>query len=299
MISRGLLALIMLGCGATISSAMTAAHADESARALFITNCAQCHMADARGTPGVAPPLRYRVARFARIPGGWRYLSQVVTFGLSGPIEAEGAHYDGYMPSFAMLAAADRAMILNYVAGLSPSATRSAPITPSEVEDFTLKSVPSSTLRRERAALRTRASSALPRARSSSDRAPGEFVLSGPRLAYVRNCAGCHLLSGEGIPSQVPRLRAFVGYFMRTPAGRAYVVRLPDIAYSPLSNVKLARLLNWVVRRFSAAQLPLRFDPYTAKEVAALRAEPLSSISPTRARVPCGVLQLGGSGRAF
>src|SRR5579863_6952165 len=73
-----------------------------------------------------------------------------------------------------------------------------------------------------------------------------------PRLAYAGNCAGCHLFSGAGIPNQVPRLRGFVGYFMHTAEGRAYVARAPDVENSPLSSQRLADLLNWMLRRYSA-----------------------------------------------
>lgn len=75
-----------------------------------------------------------------------------------------------------------------------------------------------------------------------------------------------------------------MGYFMRTRAGREYVPRLPDVAYSPLSNDQLAGVLNWVMRRFSAEQLPTEFRPYVAGEIAKLRAKPLREVGPARAQ---------------
>jgi methylamine dehydrogenase heavy chain len=110
------------------------------------------------------------------------------------------------------------------------------------------------------------------------------LTYTSPRLAYAGNCAGCHLFSGAGIPNQVPRLRGFVGYFMHTAAGRAYVARAPDVENSPLSSEKLADLLNWMLRRYSAAQLPVDFRPYTAAEVAALRTHPMLDVAVERKR---------------
>jgi len=59
-------------------------------------------------------------------------------------------------------------------------------------------------------------------------------------------------------------------------------VRVPGVATSGLDDEALANLLNWVLREFSAAELPPTFKPYTADEVARLRREPL--LAPNEAR---------------
>ena len=97
--------------------------------------------------------------------------------------------------------------------------------------------------------------------------APGSAEVSGgewnsARAAYSRNCQGCHRSAGDGVPSHVPALRHFVGYLMRNPAGRAYVPRVPGVAYSPLSDADLAALLNWLLPEFSASELPRLFDRF-------------------------------------
>jgi hypothetical protein len=71
----------------------------------------------------------------------------------------------------------------------------------------------------------------------------------------------------------VPSLRGQVDAFLCLPEGREYIVRLPNVAFAPLSDLQLAALMNFVVS-FGAtreAQTP----PYTAAEVGALRRRPL------------------------
>ena len=57
-----------------------------------------------------------------------------------------------------------------------------------------------------------------------------------------------------------------------TAGARDYWVQVPGAAQAPLSNARLAALMNWLVERF-AGKPP---DPaYTAKEVGELRSAPL------------------------
>lgn len=100
--------------------------------------------------------------------------------------------------------------------------------------------------------------------------------IAGAHLHYVLECMGCHLQDGSGSPGRVPSLSG-VGRFLRAPGGRAYLVRVPGVAQAPLDDAALADLLNWMLARFDppAAAAP-GFAPYTAGEVARLRAEPLA-----------------------
>ncbi len=96
-----------------------------------------------------------------------------------------------------------------------------------------------------------------------------------PRL-YFANCGGCHGVHGISMPTNIPTLRDFVGHFTRFPEGRAYLVRVPGVAGAPISdNADLAAVLNFVVLAFGGASVPADFQPYTAAEVATLRADPL------------------------
>jgi mono/diheme cytochrome c family protein len=87
---------------------------------------------------------------------------------------------------------------------------------------------------------------------------------------YILNCSGCHRLDGSG-SSAVPSLRA-MSELNKKPGAREYWVQVPGAAQAPLSDTRLARLMNWLVQRFTGQ----RPEPsYTAEEVRRLRSTPL------------------------
>ena len=103
---------------------------------------------------------------------------------------------------------------------------------------------------------------------------------------YMLNCQGCHLPDGSGFPArQVPDLRNQMGRFLSVPGGREFLVQVPGSAQTALNDADLARLLNWMLLRFSAAQLPADFQPYTAAEIGALRKQPLARVSEVRSEL--------------
>ena len=109
--------------------------------------------------------------------------------------------------------------------------------------------------------------------------------ISGPRLDYVLHCMGCHLEDGSGAPGRVPTLVG-VGRFLQTPAGRAYLVRVPGSAHAPLGDAALASLLNWMLLRFDPGSAGAQqFVPYDAAEVARYRAAPLADADAERRRL--------------
>jgi len=103
--------------------------------------------------------------------------------------------------------------------------------------------------------------------------------LSGARSDYLLNCGGCHGFRGVSNPKLVPSLKDLVGYYLRTAAGRAYLPRLPNVAFSTLSDQKLAALLNYVVFEIGANSAPPGAKPYTAAEVARWRKQPLDEVA--------------------
>lgn len=106
------------------------------------------------------------------------------------------------------------------------------------------------------------------------------------QVDYMLNCQGCHLPDGRGFPArQVPDLRNQMGRFLSVPGGREYLVQVPGTAQTGLPDADLARLLNWMLGRFSAAQLPADFQPYSAAEVGLLRQHPLASPSAVQAQL--------------
>jgi mono/diheme cytochrome c family protein len=106
---------------------------------------------------------------------------------------------------------------------------------------------------------------------------------SQPRFDYLLNCAGCHRTDATGSP-EVPALTQ-IAPFLATPAGRAYLGRVPGVAQAPLSDERVAALLNWALAEFGGAG---EFAPYTAAEVATLRADPLRDPLRERERVKRG-----------
>jgi len=87
---------------------------------------------------------------------------------------------------------------------------------------------------------------------------------------YTLNCSGCHRMDGAGsrvIPSlhKMPELNGKSG-------AREYWVQVPGAAQAPLSDARLAALMNWLVERFTGERPK---PAYTATEVGELRSEPL------------------------
>jgi hypothetical protein len=100
------------------------------------------------------------------------------------------------------------------------------------------------------------------------------------RSDYVENCGGCHGVQGVSAPAKLPQLRDRVGYFMCTPEARAYLIRLPNVAHSRITdNQQLADLVNFVVFGLGGASTPPDARPFNAEEVAHERQFALSSTS--------------------
>jgi cytochrome c553 len=91
------------------------------------------------------------------------------------------------------------------------------------------------------------------------------------RANYLFACRGCHLADGSGVPPAVPSLRNTLGPLAATADGRSYLVRVPGVLQSRLSDENLAEVLNWVLTEFNAGTLPENFRPFTPREVTAAR----------------------------
>jgi mono/diheme cytochrome c family protein len=103
-----------------------------------------------------------------------------------------------------------------------------------------------------------------------------------PGLAtlYTWHCSGCHGADGRGVPAAgIPDLHD-AGAYVVLPEGRAYLAQVPGISQSHLDDATAARILNYVLARFSAASLPADFAPYTAEEIGRLRAD-RAKVAPT------------------
>jgi len=88
------------------------------------------------------------------------------------------------------------------------------------------------------------------------------------RLHYMQFCAGCHLPDGTGSPARgVPSMRGgILGRFMATPAGRAYLLRVPGVTNTPLDDTQTAQLMNWLIANFGDGALPDSYPAFSATE---------------------------------
>jgi mono/diheme cytochrome c family protein len=249
--------------------------------ALFREVCAPCHQDSGVGVPGVYPPLVDHIGRFAKSPEGRRYLARVVTHGLFGPIEVEGSSYAGFMPPRTELSDEEVAAILDYaLTELSPEQLPPdfEPLTAEEVRGYREAEATPSEMVKEREAL-------LQKLGQQSALEPEIPRIQGVAQYYSRWCQGCHREDGMGAHGAVPRLRDFVGYFVQSPDGRAYLAGVPGVVQAPLDDQRLADLLNWTLMTFSRDQLPPDFRPYAAEEIVAARDAPILRAKSMRARL--------------
>jgi cytochrome c553 len=92
---------------------------------------------------------------------------------------------------------------------------------------------------------------------------------------WTLNCQGCHRPDGTGSSATTPSVAGTVSRFLSVQRGREYLVRVPGVATSPLTDADLAELLNWMLWRFDSGHLPADFAIFSAEEVGGLRKRPL------------------------
>ncbi|WP_271407890.1 cytochrome C [Pseudomonas sp. Q1-7] len=103
---------------------------------------------------------------------------------------------------------------------------------------------------------------------------------------YQLQCAGCHLGDGTGSKANdTPKMKGFVGNFLKVDGGREFLVRVPGMSQSALNDAQLADLLNWLMRKDGMAgnSVPDDYKPYTEAEVASIRKVSLLNLPETRA----------------
>jgi hypothetical protein len=106
-----------------------------------------------------------------------------------------------------------------------------------------------------------------------------------PAVNYQLRCMGCHLPDGSGQAGRVPSIRQSLVLFSTSPEGREFVVRVPGVAQSPLSDEDTAALLNWMARNLSDVPIPAGFTDYSQAEIHRVRDRPLAQVSALRARL--------------
>jgi len=110
-------------------------------------------------------------------------------------------------------------------------------------------------------------------------------ITTSVRSLYVVHCAGCHGMDGAGsVLGNVPDMRR-LGHFLRLEGGREFVVSVPGVMGSGLTDQQVADVTNWVLGGMARASLPEGHKPYSAAEVGQARAVPLLDVAAARARL--------------
>ena len=119
---------------------------------------------------------------------------------------------------------------------------------------------------------------------------------AGPQQDYMLYCMGCHGDQAQGVPDKVPRLAGTLALFMRSAAGRDYLLRVPGAANSALNDAQLTAVLNWLAESYPPADAPTpRPAPFTVAEVARVRRSPLANVLETRREVVSALAASGPS----
>jgi len=94
---------------------------------------------------------------------------------------------------------------------------------------------------------------------------------------WVMKCQGCHGVDARGSKGGAPNMVGVVSLFLHSEEGRAFLGRVPGVAFSELPDKDIAELLNWLTQTFDRQHVPEIFKPYSEKEVEKLRQDPLIS----------------------
>ena len=124
--------------------------------------------------------------------------------------------------------------------------------------------------------------------------APGFAQDKTPHTNYVLRCAGCHGMSGAGAPSAgIFDFNGMVGAFAGIDEGRTYLMHVPGVAGSGLSDAEIAAVMNYVMETWAGDSLPEPYEPFTRAEVTARRAIPIPDVVENRREVVALLEALG------
>lgn len=115
--------------------------------------------------------------------------------------------------------------------------------------------------------------------------APSVAITSSVRSLYVVHCAGCHGRDGVGTRAgNVPDMRQ-LGRFLQLDGGREFVIKVPGVMGSGLTDQQVADVTNWVLVTLASASVPAGHTPYDAAEVRSARAAVPIDVAAERARL--------------
>jgi mono/diheme cytochrome c family protein len=104
---------------------------------------------------------------------------------------------------------------------------------------------------------------------------PAAATERSPRVNYILRCAGCHGIQGAGtVKGGVPSFHGSVSDLANDDAGRTYVLNVPGVLGSSLTDSEIAAVMTYVVDRWGGEPAPA-FSP---EEVARRQATPVADI---------------------
>lgn len=119
------------GIAGAAAGAVAAAAANPVAQGerIFLNNCQGCHQQSGKGVPGAFPPL----VGSEWVTGSPETLVRILLLGLTGPVQVEGATYNGAMPAWKdVLKDEELAAVATYVRQWKPNAA--GPVSGEQVE---------------------------------------------------------------------------------------------------------------------------------------------------------------------
>ncbi len=109
------------------------------------------------------------------------------------------------------------------------------------------------------------------------------------RANYILHCSGCHRLDGLGaIEGGIPTFPGSVAHIAGNDKGRTYILHVPGVTSTNLSDAALAEVLNYILDRWGGDS-----PPFTAEEVTRRRAEPVADVVDFRREVVRELRQSG------
>jgi len=107
-------------------------------------------------------------------------------------------------------------------------------------------------------------------------------ITTSVRSLFVVHCAGCHGMDGSGSTSaNVPDMR-HLGNFLRLDGGREFIVKVPGVMGSGLTDQQVADVTNWLLATLAKDSIPEGHMAYDAGEVQRARAVPLVDVAAAR-----------------
>lgn len=103
---------------------------------------------------------------------------------------------------------------------------------------------------------------------------------------YILRCAGCHGMTGAGAPDAgIPDFIGLVGAFAGLDEGRTYLMHVPGVVGSGLSDAEIAAVSNYVIETWAGGSLPADWQPFTEAEVTERRAIDIPDVVAKRREV--------------